>query len=147
MALDKQPCLARYDKRRPAHTDTDHSTDHDNPWKIVLNGYFKPFLELFNIVDRMIQLPSNLNENFLHAIHAIEEDKHLPHINTAERVGVEKGIEQGIQRGGMEGRPEVMRETARNLIAVNHLTDAQIAQATGLLEHEVAALRSATDTE
>jgi hypothetical protein len=40
-----------------------------------------------------------------------------------------------------------MRETARNLIAVNLMTDAQIAQATGLLEHEVAALRSATDTE
>ena len=44
----------------------------------------------------------------------------------------------------MEGRPEVMRETARNLIAMNHLTDAQIAQASGLSEEGVAALLSET---
>ena len=28
------------------HTDTDRSTDHDSPWKIALDSYFQPFLEL-----------------------------------------------------------------------------------------------------
>jgi hypothetical protein len=35
----------------------------------------------------------------LHAIYAIEEDKHMPYINTAERVGMEKGIQQGEKIG------------------------------------------------
>jgi mRNA-degrading endonuclease toxin of MazEF toxin-antitoxin module len=65
-----------------------------------------------------------------------------------EQIGMRKGeqigIQQGIQRGRMEGRLETMRETARNLIAMNLLTDAQIAQASGLSEEEVAALRSET---
>jgi predicted transposase YdaD len=44
----------------------------------------------------------------------------------------------------MEGRQEAKRETARNLISMNILTDAQIAQASGLSEAEVQALRSET---
>jgi len=44
--------------------------------------------------------------------------------------------------GRMEGRMETMRETARKLIAMNILTDAQIAQASGLPEEEVKALHS-----
>jgi predicted transposase/invertase (TIGR01784 family) len=40
-----------------------------------------------------------------------------------------------------EGREEGRRETARNLIALGALTDAQIAQATGLSVEQVEALR------
>ncbi|WP_240775912.1 hypothetical protein [Nitrincola schmidtii] len=28
------------------NTEMDRSTDHDSPWKIALDGYFKEFLEL-----------------------------------------------------------------------------------------------------
>ncbi|EXJ09364.1 flagellar assembly protein H [Nitrincola nitratireducens] len=59
--------------------------------------------------------------------------------------GIEKGIEQGIEKGiaqGVEkGRQVQMRETALNLISMNVLTDAQIAQASGLSESEVMTLR------
>ncbi|MET4163872.1 putative transposase YdaD, partial [Marinobacterium sp. MBR-111] len=84
-------------------------------------GYSKQqILELFNVIDWMIQLPSSLNEAFLNTIYAIEEDKNMPYINTAERVGLEKGELIGIQKGRvegrMEGRLETMRETALGLL-------------------------------
>jgi predicted transposase YdaD len=78
----------------------------------------------FNVIDWMIQLPSSLNEAFLNTIYAIEEDKNMPYINTAERVGLEKGrhegeligIQKGRVEGRMEGRLETMRETALGLL-------------------------------
>jgi predicted transposase YdaD len=51
----------------------------------------------------MIQLPSSLNEDFLNTIYAIEEDKNMPYINTAEQVGLEKGELIGIQKGEQIG--------------------------------------------
>jgi predicted transposase/invertase (TIGR01784 family) len=54
----------------------------------------------------------------------------------------ERGIQKGRMEGRMEGRQEAKRETARNLISMNILTDAQIAQASGLTEAEVKALRA-----
>ncbi len=72
----------------------------------------------------------------------------MPYINTAEQVGLEKGRHEGeligIKKGERIGVQRTQRETARNLISMNILTDAQIAQASGLSEAEVQALRSET---
>jgi transcriptional regulator with XRE-family HTH domain len=84
-------------------------------------GYSKQqILELFNVIDWMIQLPSSLNEDFLNTIYAIEEDKNMPYINTAERVGLEKGRHEGeligIQKGEQIGILRNQRETALTLL-------------------------------
>jgi hypothetical protein len=80
-------------------------------------GYSKQqILELFNVIDWMIQLPSSLNEDFLNTIYAIEEDKNMPYINTAERVGLEKGELIGIQKGEQIGILRNQRETALTLL-------------------------------
>jgi hypothetical protein len=55
---------------------------------------------------------------------------------------MKKWPEQWEQRGIQKGRMEAMRDTARNLIAMNVLTDVQIAQASGLTEAEVETLRA-----
>ncbi len=55
----------------------------------------------------------------------------------------EAGLEQGREQGHEQGRLEATRETARNLIALGVLSDAQIAQATGLPLAQVEALRAA----
>ncbi len=57
--------------------------------------------------------------------------------------GLEQGLEQGREQGLEQGRLEATRETARNLIALGVLSDAQIAQATGLPLAQVEALRAA----
>jgi predicted transposase/invertase (TIGR01784 family) len=74
-------------------------------------------------------------------------------INDAERRGRREGrregriegLTEGRIEGLTEGRMEAMRETARNLIAMNVLSDAQIAQASGLTEAEVKAIRETVD--
>jgi predicted transposase/invertase (TIGR01784 family) len=66
-------------------------------------------------------------------------------INDAERRGRREGRREGRIEGLTEGRMEAMRETARNLIAMNVLSDAQIAQASGLTEAEVKAIRETVD--
>jgi predicted transposase YdaD len=59
-----------------------------------------------------------------------------------EQIGIQKGEQIGIRKGEQIGVQRAKRETARNLIAMNVLTDAQIAQASGLTESEVEALRA-----
>ena len=75
----------------------------------------KQIIQLFNIIDWMLQLPQGLEREFLQVVYAIEEEKHMPYINTAERLGIEKGLEQG--------RLETKRATARNLIKLGVLND------------------------
>ena len=58
-------------------------------------------------------------------------------LNEAKREGRAEGREEGRAEGREEGREEV----ARNLIAMNLLTDEQIAAASGLKEVEVKSLR------
>jgi hypothetical protein len=76
----------------------------------------------------------------LDQLNSLVEDKNMLAENLENLVKKERlqGEQIGVQRGRMETR----RETARNLIAMNVLTDAQIAQASGLTEAEVEALRS-----
>ena len=50
--------------------------------------------------------------------------------------------EEGLEEGHKEGREQATRETARNLIQLGALSDAQIAQATGLTLAQVEALRA-----
>jgi len=61
---------------------------------------------------------------------------------TLLREAREEGREEGRLEGREEGRRAVARETARNLIALGLLTDAQIAKATQLTVEQVVALRS-----
>lgn len=67
------------------------------------------------------------------------------YVTTAERIGIEKGLAQGLEKGKAEGLEEGQwkkaLETAKNLIALEVLTDDQIANATGLPLEEVHRLR------
>lgn len=102
-------------------------------------GYSREqIVRLFNIIDWMIQLPKGLEPEFLQAVYAIEEEMHMPYINTAERLGIEKGEKQGIEKGRLEAK----QETAYNLIKLGVLSDEQIAEATGLTVAEVQGLHA-----
>ena len=54
---------------------------------------------LFTIIDWMIQLPKELERDFLREVRAVEEEKRMPYINTAERIGREDGLREGLQKG------------------------------------------------
>ena len=75
-------------------------------------------VRLFTVIDWMIELPKGLEQAFLQTIYAIEEDKRMPYINTAERVGMEKGLKLGRQEGEQKGEHKGIQGTLRKLITL-----------------------------
>jgi len=81
------------------------------------NGYNREqIVRLFTVIDWMIELTKGLEQAFLQTIYAIEEDKRMPYINTAERVGMEKGLKLGRQEGRQEGQHQGIEGTLRKQI-------------------------------
>ncbi|WP_300971336.1 hypothetical protein [Thiocapsa sp.] len=75
-------------------------------WKFRLirlmydRGYArKDILELFRVIDWMIQLPGTLETAFRQEIFTYEESKQMPYVTTVERAGIEKGQRIGYQKG------------------------------------------------
>ena len=54
-------------------------------------------VELFVIIDWMMQLPSGLEVEFVEAVYAMQEEKKMPYVNTIERVEREKERQFGRQ--------------------------------------------------
>jgi len=63
-------------------------------------------------------------------------------LKDAEERGETRGLQRGRAEGLSEGRAEGREDTARNLLRLGLLDNAQIAQATGLSEDRVQALRA-----
>lgn len=55
----------------------------------------KTILELFRVMDWMLQLPATLEAAFRQEIFTLEETKQMPYVTTVERAGIEKGYRQG----------------------------------------------------
>lgn len=55
----------------------------------------KTILELFRVIDWMLQLPASLETAFRQEIFTLEETKQMPYVTTVERAGIEKGYRQG----------------------------------------------------
>lgn len=84
----------------------------------------KQVVELFNIIDWMIQLPKGLELGFTQKVHNLQEEKKMAYINTIHRVqleqaeeqGVLKGMEKGLEKGRMEGRMEGATDILQNML-------------------------------
>jgi hypothetical protein len=63
----------------------------------------KTILELFRVIDWMLQLPATLEAAFRHDLYAFEESKQMPYVTTVERAGIEKGLHQGLKQGEQIG--------------------------------------------
>ena len=51
-------------------------------------------LELFRIIDWLVQLPEGLENRFLEQVHQLEEDK-MPFVAPAEEIWEKRGMEKG----------------------------------------------------
>ncbi|OQY12192.1 MAG: hypothetical protein B6I31_03575, partial [Desulfobacteraceae bacterium 4572_19] len=72
-------------------------------WKLTITKalYKKGFSEqdimnLYRLIDWLMFLPEELSESFTKNLTIYEEERKMPYITTAERVGIEKGMEQGM---------------------------------------------------
>ncbi|XGA79754.1 hypothetical protein OR573_14940 [Halomonas sp. CH40] len=52
---------------------------------------------LFIIIDWMLQLPSTLEPEFVQAVYAIQEENHMPYVNTIERYERAKAVHEGVE--------------------------------------------------
>jgi hypothetical protein len=79
----------------------------DNPqerytwkWAITRALYEKGFsatdiLSLYRLVDWLMMLPHDLTKQFTQNLIAYEEEKKMPYVTSAERIGIEKGLDIG----------------------------------------------------
>lgn len=52
-------------------------------------------INLFRFIDRVMQLPEELEEGFWREIQAYEEERQMPYLTSVERIGIKKGFQQG----------------------------------------------------
>ena len=96
-------------------TKKDTTTDNRRFWKVTLEkrlydkGYKKEdILLLYKFIDWLISLPDEENEKFHEEVTRYEEEKKMPYITTAEKIGIEKGEKIGIAKGKMEDIGEAL---------------------------------------
>jgi hypothetical protein len=73
-------------------------------WTITRTLYEKGFstkdiLNLYRLVDWLMMLPDELTKKFTQDLIAYEEEKKMPYITSAERIGIEKGRLEGRSEG------------------------------------------------
>ncbi len=78
-------------------------------WKVTLvkalygKGYQKEYiLNLYRFIDWVMGLPEDLSIKFHEELTKYEEERKMPYITTAERIGIEKGMEKGVNKTNKE---------------------------------------------
>jgi hypothetical protein len=67
-------------------------------------------LDLFRVIDWLLQLPPALERQLTLELIALEEQEKMPYITSVERIGREIGREEGRQEGRQMGREEGRQE-------------------------------------
>lgn len=63
-------------------------------------------VDLFNIIDWMMQIPPSLQSQLMRDIAKLERKKGMPYLSSFERRGLERGLEKGLEKGLEQGRQE-----------------------------------------
>jgi len=120
----------------------------DNPqerytwkWTITRALYEKGFsaqdiLNLYRLVDWLMMLPEDLTQQFTQNLIAYEEEKKMPYITSAERIGIEKGRSEGLDIGMDKG----MLLSAREMLL--EALDARFSSATPDIKQQIQALNN-----
>ena len=66
-------------------------------------------IDLFSVVDWLLQLPEWLNSQVLQELETIEESKKVRYVTSVERIGMAKGIAEGLVEGRLEGESRLLR--------------------------------------
>ena len=102
-----------------AHLKTQESKDGvtRKGWKLRLvrllygRGYTREqALELFRVLDWMVQLPEELEREFMQELIAFEEQAKMPYITSVERIGRKDGLQEGLEKGLEKGREEGLQK-------------------------------------
>jgi hypothetical protein len=97
-------------------------------WTITRALYEKGFstkdiLSLYRLVDWLMMLPDDLTKKFTQDLIAYEEEKKMPYITSAERIGIEKGIAEGMDKGQLFNAREMLLEALDARFSTNTPAD------------------------
>ena len=89
-------------------------------WKFLLirmlyeRGYTREdILELYSFVDWLMVLPESLEKELTDELTKTEEEKNMPYITSAERIGRKEGKKEGRLEGRLEERQKILTEMIR----------------------------------
>ena len=60
-------------------------------------------IDLYMVIDWLLHLPDLLERRLWTLITALEREKKMPYVSSAERFGIEKGLQKGIKKGLAHG--------------------------------------------
>jgi hypothetical protein len=66
-------------------------------------------INLFNVIDWLMQLPEWLNSEVWQELEKIEEREKVQYITSVERIGIAKGIAKGRVEGRVEGESRLLK--------------------------------------
>jgi hypothetical protein len=79
-------------------------------------------VDLFNIIDWMMQIPRSLQLQLMRDIALLERKKNMPYLNSFERLGLERGMkrgrEQGLEKGLELGRQKGRQQALCELVGI-----------------------------
>ncbi|MFL6672143.1 MAG: DUF4351 domain-containing protein [Massilia sp.] len=80
---------------------------HAAKWRLARMLYERNWdrqriIDLFNIIDWMMQLPPALQSQLMHDISQLERKRNMPYISSFERKGREEGLREGRLEGGLD---------------------------------------------
>jgi len=88
-------------------------------WRLIRGLYERGYtqkdvIELFRLIDWLIQLPPKLTIEINRELAEYEDQKRMPYITSIERIGRRQGRQEGRQEGRLEGRHEGQLLAARD---------------------------------
>lgn len=85
-------------------------------WKLrLIKGLYErgftrqDIVELFRLLDWMMQLPEPLELTFRDELRQFQEEKQMPYVTSIERIARQEGIQEGRQEGRLEERQDIVR--------------------------------------
>lgn len=84
-----------------------HVKRHAVKWHLSRTLYERDWdkqriIDLFNLIDWMMQIPPSLQSQLMRDITRLERKKGMPYLSSFERRGMERGLERGLERGRQE---------------------------------------------
>ena len=98
-------------------------------------------LSLFGFIDWLLALPPEHAARVLREVEAIEEERKMPYVTSAERIGVERGKQEGLEQGRVEGKQQGRVEGKR--LAVREIVRARFGGVPDELDARLASIDEA----
>jgi hypothetical protein len=73
-------------------------------------------LQLFRVLDWMMDLPSSLERLFKQQAEQIEREMHMPYVTSVERLAKEEGLAEGQAEGRLQGQAEGRLQGQANML-------------------------------